>query len=39
MADMEVPVGFRRKSRDDPAAVLAGRTVGCHELSNEIRRL
>jgi hypothetical protein len=38
VADMEIPIGFRGKSRDDPAAVFAGSEIRRHKITNEIRR-
>ena len=37
MPDMEVPIGFRGKSCDDPSTVFTGGTIGRHKIPNEIR--
>ncbi len=38
VTDVEISIRLRRKSRDDPSAMLARRAICCHEISNEIRR-
>ena len=38
VTDVEISIGLRRKSRDDPSAMFTYRPVGCHEIPNEIRR-
>jgi hypothetical protein len=38
VANVELPIRFRRKARDDTAAELAGRDVARHHGANEVGR-